>query len=52
MNLKLDPVGINELSEEDSQQYQEIIQTVHEIVKELPEPNFFTAAKIIRHLRR
>ena len=40
------------MNEKDSVHYEEIIARLHEIVKNLPEANFFTIAKLIRHLKR
>ena len=53
MPLKLNPVSlIDEMTPEQAAQYEVIIQGVHKIIQDLPEPNFYTCAKIIRHLKR
>ncbi|XP_066932708.1 rho GTPase-activating protein 45-like isoform X2 [Clytia hemisphaerica] len=49
------PIKLSDLDELDDQhasQYEEVIKKVHDIVKRLPSANFYTAGKLIRHLKR
>lgn len=52
MNLKLGANEIEHMNSADAAQYEENIRQLHEIVKQLPPSNFYTAAKLIRHLKR
>lgn len=50
--MKLAEKDIGNMNEQDSAHYEEVIARLHEIVKKLPEANFFTIAKLIHHLKR
>lgn len=43
---------LDDLSEDDASKYEDIIKRLHDVVKNLPSANFYTAAKLIRHLKR
>jgi len=49
------PIKLNDLdnvSEQHATHYEDIIKRLHDIVKSLPSANFYTAGKLIRHLKR
>lgn len=43
---------LDNLNDQQASQYEEIVKQVHDIVKRLPSANFYTAGKLICHLKR